>query len=61
LSRGLEAERGSLVIERMPTPLKRDLDVWGPVPADVMALMRRIKQEFDPRGILNPGRFVGGL
>lgn len=61
LSRGLEAERGSLVIERMPPPLKQDLDVWGPVPADVMTLMRRIKQEFDPRGILNPGRFVGGL
>lgn len=61
LSRGLEAERGSLVIERMPPALKRDLDVWGPMPADVMALMRRIKQEFDPRGILNPGRFVGGL
>ena len=61
LRRGLEAEGGSLVIERMPPALKRNLDVWGPVPADALALMRRIKQEFDPRGILNPGRFVGGL
>jgi glycolate oxidase FAD binding subunit len=61
LSRGLEAEGGSLVIERMPPALKRDLDVWGPMAADALALMRRIKQEFDPRGILNPGRFVGGL
>jgi glycolate dehydrogenase FAD-binding subunit len=61
LSRGLGAEGGSLVIENLPLALKRDLDVWGPVPADALVLMRRIKQEFDPRGILNPGRFVGRL
>jgi FAD/FMN-containing dehydrogenase len=24
-------------------------------------VMRAIKTEFDPSGVLNPGRFVGGL
>jgi len=35
--------------------------VWGPVPEPALAVMKRLKAEFDPRGILNRGRFVGGL
>jgi glycolate oxidase FAD binding subunit len=31
--------------------------VWGGL-GDTLAWMRRIKQQFDPEGILNPGRFV---
>ncbi len=61
LRRRLEAEGGSVVVDRMPPALKRDFDVWGSVPGGALSLMRRLKQEFDPRGILNPGRFVGGL
>ena len=36
--------------------LERD-DVWGP-PGDAAAVMRALKERFDPAGILNPGRFV---
>ncbi|NQU21821.1 MAG: FAD-binding oxidoreductase [Candidatus Nealsonbacteria bacterium] len=32
-------------------------DVWGP-PADGAAVMRAVKDRFDPDGLLNPGRFV---
>jgi FAD/FMN-containing dehydrogenase len=28
---------------------------------DGMDIMRRIKQELDPAGILNPGRFAGRI
>ena len=57
----LAAEGGSLVVERAPLGLKRAADVWGPVPETAFAVMKRLKAEFDPRGTLNPGRFVGGL
>jgi len=57
----LAAEGGSLVVERAPVELKRAVDVWGSVPEPALAVMKRLKTEFDPRGTLNPGRFVGGL
>lgn len=58
---GLAAEGGSLVVERAPVELKRAADVWGPIPEPALTVMKRLKGEFDPNGILNPGRFVGGL
>jgi len=55
-----QQQRGHAVIFAAPAELKRTVDVWGPViPAH--SLMRKIKQEFDPAGLLNPGRFIGGL
>ena len=57
----LRAEGGSVVVERAPVALKSDLDVWGPIQSESMAIMERLKREFDPDGILNPGRFAGGL
>ena len=61
LRASLAPEGGSLVVERAPRALKDAVDAWGPVAPDALAIMRRLKQEFDPAGILNPGRFVGGL
>jgi glycolate oxidase FAD binding subunit len=61
LREALAAEGGSLVVERAPLALKRAAEVWGPVPETALAVMKRLKAEFDPRGTLNPGRFVGGL
>jgi glycolate oxidase FAD binding subunit len=51
---------GSLVVEACPLALKEKIDVWGEPAAD-FPLMRRIKEQFDPQGILNPGRFLGRL
>ncbi len=51
--------RGSLVVTDAPSKLAQQIDVWGPVPA--FDVMRNLKARFDPRNILNPGRFVGGL
>lgn len=51
---------GHALIFGAPPDLKRDIDVWGPTPL-AFSLMREIKQQFDPKNLLNPGRFVGGL
>lgn len=49
-----------VVVERCPPVVKARLDVWGEPPGGV-DVMRRIKQELDPAGTLNPGRFVAGI
>ena len=41
------------------TPEPDGLDLWGPVGG--LALMRRVKENFDPHRLLAPGRFVGGI
>lgn len=51
---------GSLVVLDAPISLREHIDAWGNT-GDALPLMRRIKQQFDPRGTLNPGRFVGGI
>ena len=51
---------GALVIEACPPQLKEEFDVFGDTRGD-LPLMRRLKQQFDPNGLLNPGRFVGRL
>jgi glycolate oxidase FAD binding subunit len=57
----LAGEGGSVVVERAPAAVKAHVDVWGPVERDALAIMGRLKREFDPEGVLNHGRFVGGL
>ena len=51
---------GSVVVLQAPLDIKDSIDVWGPI-GDALPLMRRVKERFDPEGILNPGRFVGGI
>jgi len=53
------AAGGALVVLDGPPATTAALDTWGPVPA--LALMRRVKQQFDPDRRLAPGRFVGGI
>ncbi len=56
----LAVHDGSVVVLRAPADVKPALQVWGPT-GDALALMRRLKQQFDPGRMLNPGRFVGGI
>ncbi|MHB1594805.1 MAG: FAD-binding oxidoreductase [Streptosporangiaceae bacterium] len=51
--------RANVVIQYAPPDVRDVVDLFGPVPS--LALMRAVKQQFDPRGILSPGRFVGGI
>jgi glycolate dehydrogenase FAD-binding subunit len=60
LRQDLEAQGGSLVVLRCPSAVKSKLEVWGS-PGDALRVMKSIKAQFDPAGVLNPGRFVGGI
>jgi len=51
---------GSLAVMSCPAEWKKTLNVWG-TPGSAQALMKRIKERFDPKGTLNRGRFVGGI
>ena len=55
LRTAMENDGGSLTIFGKTT-----LDAWGS-PGDALPLMRAVKEQFDPNGTLNPGRFVGGI
>jgi glycolate oxidase FAD binding subunit len=53
------AHGGSLVVTDAPPAILAVVDPWGASPA--LAIMRRVKEQFDPHATLNPGRFVGGI
>lgn len=47
---------GNAVVRRCPTKWKAHLGVWGHQPKS-LDIMRQVRQQFDPRNLLNPGRF----
>ena len=51
---------GNLVVEAAPRSLKEKVNVWGQTRSDTV-VVRRLKEKIDPAGVLNPGRFVGGI
>lgn len=59
LRRASAEHGGATTVVDAPVAVKDAVDVWGPVPA--IALMRRVKDQFDPERRLAPGRFVGGI
>ena len=60
--RGAVADLGGhTIVRRAPPAIRRAVDPWGPIEPGPMALMRALRDEFDPKRVLNPGRFVGGL
>jgi glycolate oxidase FAD binding subunit len=56
------AERlgGRAVVEWYPITLKSKMNLWGTLRDDI-AWMRGVKQAMDPKGILKPGCFYGGI
>lgn len=51
-----EAAGGHAVLYRAPESLRCRDGVFAPLNPALLALHRRLKKAFDPRGILNPGR-----
>ena len=55
-----ESAGGHATLVRAPEVLKSAIGVFHPQPATRAGLSQRIKDGFDPNGILNPGRMVQG-
>jgi glycolate oxidase FAD binding subunit len=54
------AAHGNVILLRCPPAWKKVLPVWGRPRGDLW-LMRRVKEQLDPRRLFNPGRFVDAL
>ncbi|MCY4615747.1 MAG: hypothetical protein OXC71_05055, partial [Chloroflexi bacterium] len=58
LRRNVEAGGGFLIVESGPPALRAVVDPLG---SGAVALVRSLKQQFDPAGTLSPGRWEPGL
>ncbi len=59
--RAVAACGGHATLVRAPASLRAAIDVFEPQQAAVAALTRRVKESFDPKGVLNPGRMWAGV
>jgi glycolate oxidase FAD binding subunit len=57
----LAALGGHATLVRAPATLRAAIDVFEPPTRQVAALTRRVKDAFDPKRILNPGRMYAGV
>ena len=60
LRRSCQDQSGFLSVLEAPISLKQQLDIWG-YNGNALEIMRQIKQQFDPKNLLSPSRFVGGI
>lgn len=54
------AGRGHALLLRADPALRASAQVFEPLEPGLAALSRRLKESFDPKGILNPGRMYAG-
>jgi glycolate oxidase FAD binding subunit len=52
---------GHATLVRAPAAVRAAADVFQPQDKAVAALTRRVKESFDPNGVLNPGRMWAGV
>jgi glycolate oxidase FAD binding subunit len=52
---------GHATLIRAPVSVRAAVDVFTPEPAPLAALTARVRQSFDPRGVLNAGRMWAGV
>lgn len=51
---------GYLTLLQADSSFRESVDGWG-YTGNALTLMKKIKQQFDPTGLFNPGAFIGGL
>jgi glycolate oxidase FAD binding subunit len=52
---------GHATLIRAPAAVRASVDVFEPQESGVAALSRRVKESFDPKAVLNPGRMWAGV
>ena len=52
---------GHATLVRAPASVRASVPVFEPEPGPLAALSARLKAQFDPEGVLNPGRMVAGV
>jgi len=52
---------GHATLIRAPAAVRATVAVFEPEPAALAALTKRVRQGFDPQGVLNPGRMWAGV
>lgn len=52
---------GHATLVRASEQVRASAEVFQPLAAPLLALNRRVKESFDPRGVLNPGRLYAGM
>jgi glycolate oxidase FAD binding subunit len=55
------ATGGHATLVRAPASMRAAIDVFTPQDAALTALTKRVKEGFDPQGVLNPGRMWAGM
>ena len=56
-----ENGNGHATLLRASAELCTSVDVFQPLPETLMSLSRRLKAQFDPHSILNPGRMYASV
>jgi glycolate oxidase FAD binding subunit len=59
--RAVAATGGHATLIRAPASVRAAIDVFAPQDGAVAALTKRVKESFDPKGVLNPGRMWAGV
>jgi glycolate oxidase FAD binding subunit len=57
----VEAVGGHATLIRAPAAIRAVVPVFSPEQAALAELTQRVKQSFDPKGVLNPGRMWAGV
>jgi glycolate oxidase FAD binding subunit len=52
---------GHATLIRAPAAVRAKVDVFAPEPEGLTALTKRVRNGFDPHGVLNPGRMWAGV
>jgi glycolate oxidase FAD binding subunit len=61
IRRAVAAVGGHATLIRAPAAVRATIEVFAPEESASRALAKRVKESFDPKGILNPGRMWAGV